>query len=90
MGCKQSSHEVSEPLPKQSRVNATSKYPVSQHELQDFLILMVGNTATHGIVLGFTKSAFIPIICRIPIPRYCHSLLFDKNTGYITGGIEDL
>jgi len=48
---------------------------------------MVGNTATHGIVLGLTKNSFIPIVCRVPIPRYCHALIYDKTTGYISGGI---
>lgn len=51
---------------------------------------MIGNTATNGLVLGFTTSAFIPIPSRISIPRYCHALLRSIQAGYITGGIEDL
>ena len=51
---------------------------------------MVGNTATNGLVLGFSGSEFAPIPCRISIPRYCHATLTNKQTGYISGGIEDL
>jgi len=51
---------------------------------------MIGNTSVQGLVLGYLASQFHPVPCRIPIPRYCHALLHDQTTGYITGGIEDL
>lgn len=51
---------------------------------------MIGNTATNGLILGFTPSAFIPIPSRISIPRYCHAILQTNTVGFITGGIDDL
>ena len=51
---------------------------------------MIGNTASHGLILGYTHSSFIPIPTRLPIPRYCHAYRQNISIGYITGGIEDL
>jgi hypothetical protein len=34
--------------------------------------------------------SFDPLPCRIPIPRFCHALLQNANSGFITGGIDDL
>lgn len=53
-------------------------------------ITMIGNTSVHGLVLVYSGSSFHPVACRLPIPRYCHALVHDKSTGYMTGGIEDL
>ncbi len=65
-------------------------YQSGVHSPQNFAITMVGNTSVQGLVLGFSGGSFDPIPCRVPIPRYCHALLRDKETGFITGGIEDL
>ena len=93
MGCNQSS-EASDPLP--NNVTASPKKiqnipkPSTQHRPEDFLFTMIGNTATNGLILGFTPSAFIPIPSRISIPRYCHAILQTTTVGFITGGIDDL
>ncbi len=91
MGCSQS-NDASDPLQKgQSSPRKALPLPTNQHHSpEDFLFTMVGNTATNGLVLGFTPSAFIPIPSRIAIPRYCHALQQTPSTGFITGGIEDL
>lgn len=91
MGCSQS-NEASEPL--QRSQNSPRKQPVyssnTHHSPEDFVFTMIGNTATNGLVLGFTPSAFIPIPSRIAIPRYCHALLQSPSVGFISGGVEDL
>jgi hypothetical protein len=76
MGCNQS-NDASDPLQKNItplRSQFTAKTS-SQHSPEDFLITMIGNTTTNGLILGFTPSAFIPIPSRIAIPRYCHAIL---------------
>ena len=60
------------------------------HSPNNFVVTMIGSTSVHGMVLGFSGDSFDPIACRVPIPRYCHALVHDKEIGYITGGIEDL
>lgn len=91
MGCSQS-NDAADPLqknPSNSPNKATvPQYTNTHHEPEEFLITMIGNTTTNGLVLGFTHEAFIPIACRIGIPRYCNALLESLTTGYITGGIE--
>lgn len=91
MGCNQSdeaSNPVANPTMQRSGVAATSYSPAKGAE--GTAITMIGNTAVHGLVLVFSGSSFHPVPCRVPIPRYCHALVHDKTTGYITGGIEDL
>ena len=97
MGCSQSNEA---PAPQQKVSSPLRQHPVSSaplpkassshHSPEDFLFTMIGNTATNGLVLGFTPSAFIPIPSRIAIPRYCHALLQTSTLGFITGGVEDL
>ena len=60
------------------------------HKPSDFVLTMVGNAAAHAMVLGFSPDAFTPIPCRMPIPRYCHALIYNSSTAFITGGIDDL
>lgn len=90
MGCNQSTSGQDPVMPSSPNRNPLPKANTMHHSPEDFIIIMIGNTTASSLVLGFTKDAFIPIPCRIPIPRYCHSLLHDMTTGYITGGIEDL
>jgi hypothetical protein len=90
MGCSQSG-DASDPLQKGQGSPRKQPLPSSQHHSpEDFLFTMVGNTATNGLVLGFTPNAFIPIPSRIAIPRYCHALLQTPALGFITGGVDDL
>jgi hypothetical protein len=92
MGCSQS-NDASDPLQKVQNSPRKVQAPIASshhHSPEDFLFTMVGNTATNGLVLGFTPSAFIPIPSRIAIPRYCHALLQSTAVGFITGGVEDL
>lgn len=93
MGCNQS-NDASDPLPNNAITSPKKSQiitkPSTQHSPEDFLITMIGNTATNGLILGFTPSAFIPIPSRISIPRYCHALLQTNTVGFITGGIDDL